>query len=52
MKGIFTFAFEFLASYCGYLFWKEEGLLLSFMYIFFFFALIGMGRSLRNTQEI
>jgi len=52
MKGIFTFAFEFLASYCGYLFWKEEGLLLSLLYIFCFFSLIAMSHSLKNTREI
>ena len=51
MKGIFEFVFEFLASYCGYLFWKEEGLLLSFMYIFFFFTLIAMARGLKNIKE-
>ena len=51
MKSIFLFAFEFLASYCGYLFWNEEGLLLSFMYIFFFFALLRIGYSIKDMEN-
>jgi len=51
MREILRFAIEVTASYCGYLFWSEEGFWLSCMYILFFYILLSMSHGLRNKRS-